>query len=474
MSHSVQSTNLRGAIMTRLVAVLGGALLGACTVGPDYKKPSVVTPPSYGWKVAEPRDKALKGEWWKYFRDPVLDRLETEASQNNQNLKAAIARVDQARAVARGTASRFFPQLSFDPSVSHFHTQRDHIPSRLTATATTLQTDLSYEVDLWGRVRRAYESSMARAEASAADFYQVLLTLHGDVAINYFLLRQTDSQIALLQRTVGLRQKAVDLVGQRVQKGMTAELDLDRAQIELAQAKTTLTEMQRQRNVLQDSIGLLCGQPASSFHIDSGELQERVPKIPVGLPSELLERRPDIAQAERKMAAANAQIGAAKAAFFPAISLTGNAGYSSFHVSSLLDWESRLYQIGPSVSLPLFNGGRLRAGLKEAQASYSGECANYRQTVLAAFKEVTDSLNDLDAYSREAVTESEAVAHAARASSSSKERYTQGLVTYVDVLDSERTELQTELQATQILGLRMISTVRLIKALGGGFSSGAG
>lgn len=447
------------------------ALLSQCIVGPDYKKPEVVTPPAWGWKLAEPQDRVLKGNWWELFHDPVLNRLQEQAKAANQTAQAAMARVDRARATARITESRFFPQLAFDPSLSSFHTQKNHVPSELSATAKTLPLDFSYEVDLWGKIRRSFEASRAQAESSVAEYYQVLLTLQGDVAGTYFLLRQLDAQIVILKRTLQLREKAVEIVGQRFQAGMAAELDLDRARTERALAQTSITEMQRQRTGLQDSLALLCGQPAPSFHIDPGTLQQSVPKIPTGLPSSLLERRPDIAQAERKMAAANAQIGVAKAAFFPAITLTGNAGYSSFHTSTLLNWQSHLFQFGPGVALPLLNGGRLKAGESEARANYEAECANYRQQVLAAFKEVSDSLNDLNSYASEAVSEADAVTHSSRAASSSNERYKQGLVPYVDVLDSERTQLQTELQATQILGLRLISTVHLIKALGGGFHS---
>ena len=449
------------------VTLAGALFLAGCLTGPDYKRPAVVVPPS--WKMAEPNDDRIKPEWWDQFQDSRLNELEAEATSANQLLKVAVAHVDQSRAVSRIAASRFFPQLSFDPALASFHTQLNHVPSELTATTYNMPLDLSYEVDLWGKVRRSFESAHAQAEATVAGYYNVLLTLHGDVAVNYFLLRQLDAQIALLQKTFELRENSVRILNERFQAGMAAQLDVDRARTELAQTKTSVLEAQRQRENIQNALALLCGKPAASFEIETGTLQETLPMIPVGLPSTLLERRPDIAEAERKMAAANAQIGVAKSAFFPAIALTGNAGYSSFHASALLDWQSQFFQFGPSVTFPLLNGGRLRAGLKEARADYEAACDSYRQQVLAAFKDVSDSLVDLNSYGQQAASEAAAVNSANQAADSSRERYRQGLINYLDVLDTERTQLQTQSQQIQIRAQQLVSTVHLIKALGGGF-----
>lgn len=448
-------------------------LAGGCLVGPDYKKPEPAFTVPANWKLAQPSDDRLRADWWKLFKDPKLDELEAEATKANQTLKVAVSRVDQSRAVSRISDSRFFPQLSFDPSAVAFHTQQNHVPSLLSSGNYTMPLDLSYEVDLWGKVRRAFESARAQTEASMADYYNVLLTLHGDVAVNYFLLRQLDAQIELLQQTVALREKSVRIINERFQAGMAAEVDVDRARTELETTKTSVLEAKRQRSDLQNALALLCGKPADSFEISPGTLTDNIPSVPVGLPSALLERRPDIAEAERKMAAANAQIGVAKAAFFPAIALTGSAGYSSFHASSLLDWQSQFFQVGPSAALPLLNGGRLKAGLKEARANYDATCATYQQQVLSAFKDVSDSLVDMDSYSQQAVTETAAVTSANRASKSSRERYREGLVNYLDVLDSDRTQLQTQSQLIHIRALQLVSTVHLIKALGGGFQQQA-
>jgi multidrug efflux system outer membrane protein len=456
-----------------LAACILAALSPGCVVGPDYHRPPVPVPPAWGWKLAEPSERAIKGDWWKPFHDPMLDGLEAEAVMTNPSLQIAVARVDQSRAIARITASRFFPQLSFDPSVASFHTQLNHVPSDLTATAYTMPLDLSYEIDLWGKIRRAFESAHDQAQATRADYDNVLLTLNGDVAINYFLLRQIDSQIDLLKQTVQLRERSVRIITERFQGGLAPELDVERSQTDRSQTETLLIEAQRQRDDLQNALALLCGQPASSFNIPPAVLDESLPLIPIGLPSSLLERRPDIAAAERRMAAANAQIGVARAAFFPAISLTGDAGYSSFHASTLLDWESQLFQIGPGVTFPLLNGGRLKAAAREAQAVYQESCAAYHQQVLAAFRDVSDSLVDLDSYGRQANSQADALASANRAANSALERYRQGLTNYLDVLDAQRTQLQIQSQTIQLRASQLIATVHLIKSLGGGFNEGS-
>lgn len=454
-----------------ITSVLAGALMAGCTIGPEYKKPLVPTPPDFGWKLAEPKDQAIKGDWWRLFHDATLDGLESQATAANQQLRVALAHVDQSRAVARITKSRFYPEASFDPSIKTFHTPKDAVPSQLSATAFTAPLDFSYEIDLWGKIRRAFEGATDQAQATAADYYNVLLTLHGDVAVDYFFLRELDAQTVLLRQTAGLREKSVRILTERFQAGLAPQLDLDRAQAEWAQTKTQVTETERQRDVLQNALALLCGRPASTFRIEPGTLDQAVPAVPVGLPSALLERRPDIAEAERKMAAANAQIGVARAAFFPALRVTGDAGYSSFTAASLLTWESRLFHIGPAVTLPLLNGGRLKAGVKEARAGYEAACASYQQQVLVAFKDVSDSLTDLNSYSQQSVTELEAVTAADRAANLSAQRYKRGLINYLDVLDAERTQLQAQVQALQIRGLQLAATVHLIKGLGGGFEA---
>lgn len=452
-----------------LFLIFPALLLTGCLVGPNYEKPETAAPSNWNQPLPAHSNATIQSDWWRLFQDPVLNHLEEEASSCNQLLQAAVARVDQSRAVARISESRFFPNLSYDPSVARFRTQQDHIPSQLTATAFNMPLDFSYEIDLWGKIRRSFESARAQAEASADDYYNVRLMLHGDVAVNYFLLRQLDEQIVLLQKTVELRRKSVQLLEERFKAELSPELDLDRARADMAQTETQLAEAKRQRANLQDALALLCGQPTPSFEVAPAPLPDTLPVVPVGVPSTLLERRPDIAEAERKMAAANAKIGVAQAMRLPAITLTGDAGYSSFHASSLFDWQSRFFQIGPGATLPLLNGGRLKAGVKEARAEYEASCAAYQQQVLVAFKDVSDALSDVNGYRQQVTSETNAVFFAGKTAKLSRERYGQGLVSYLDVLDAERTQLQTQIQETQIFALQRVATVRLVKALGGGF-----
>jgi multidrug efflux system outer membrane protein len=429
-------------------------------------------PTAWGWKESTPRDGEVKGEWWKAFHDPVLDDLEGKAIAANQDVRGAVARVDQARAVARVTAADFSPQITLEPSATRFRTPPTEVPPEFTATILTAPLDLSYEIDFFGRIRRSFEAARAEAQVDVAEYYNVLLGVNGEVATDYFLLRQLDIQAALLQTTVQLREKAVQITEERFHAGISPELDFNRARTELAQTKIQVEEARRQRADLQDALGLLCGEFAGSFQIAAESGSALVPPVPLGLPSDLLERRPDVAEAERRMAAANARIGVAYAGFFPTISLTGEAGYSAFTASTLLDWQSRFFQIGPSLALPLLNGGRTEAQVKESRAAYNAACAAYKEEVLTAFRDVSDAMNDLEGYAREAVSEKEALVAAAKTLSLAQKSYTNGLANYLDVVDAERTELQIQLQAAQLLAQRQMATVRLIKALGGGFGEG--
>jgi multidrug efflux system outer membrane protein len=431
----------------------------------------VVIPPAWGWKEATPCDDEIKGDWWKAFHDPVLDGLEAQAIASNQSLRGAFARFDQARAVARISAADLLPTVKADPSAMRFRTPPTQVPPEYTATIISTPLDLSYEIDLWGRVRRSFEEARANAQAGASEYASVLLGLNGDVATDYFLLRQLDASIGILQNTAQLRDKEVQITGQQFHAGLAPELDFNRAKTELAQTQIDLADAQRRRADLQDALALLCGQVSATFRIAPAAAPAVVPSVPVGLPSDLLERRPDVAEAERRMQAANARIGIAYAAFFPAISLTGEAGYSAFQASMLLNWESRLFEIGPEVSLPILNGGRTEAGVQEARAAYNASCADYRQQVLTAFRDVTDAMNDLDGYAREARAEQDALTAANKTLDLAQRSYQNGLSNYLDVVDAERTALQIQLQSAQILAQRQAATVHLIKALGGGFDA---
>ncbi len=457
------------------------AVLCSCAVGPDYKRPDVtdITPPDWRWKISEPKDSLPKGEWWKLFKDPTLDELESGAVANNQNLRAAVARIDEYRAAARLTRSQFFPVLSLDPSFSRQRTSANQpiaipLPSSVKLTSMHLNTfivplDLSYEVDLWGRVRRSLESAQAQAEAGVADYHNVLLTLTADVAANYFAVRSLDDEIVLLRRTVELHDKSVHILNDRFAIGTISETDLAREKTELASAKAELYGVTLQRAETLNAIALLCGKPPSSLEIIERPSTAEPPVIPAGLPSSLLERRPDIARAERNLAAKNAQIGVARAAYFPVLHLTGQAGYLSSSVDNLFSDGSRIWSLGPSVSLPLFTGGRTAASVDQAKASYEESLADYRQTVLTAFKEIEDSLAQIVFTNEQAAAQDEALASAERVNTLAQSRYEAGAIGSFELLDTERNKLQYARQKAQSSGQRFGAVVRLIKALGGGW-----
>lgn len=452
-------------------------ILCSCAVGPDYKRPDVtdLTPADWRWKVAEPKDTVPKGEWWKIFSDPVLDELEASAMAGNQNLRIAVARVDEARAIARLSRSQFFPELSLDPSLRRERTSGNlPTPIPIKVPSAHLNTysvplDLSYEVDLWGRVRRSFEAAQAQAQASVSDYQSVLLTLTADVAVDYFLIRFLDSEIITLRQTADLRKESVRILNERFIAGAISEIDVVHSRTELANAKAELADMIRQRTETLNALALLCGKPASYFEIAEHRVTASPPTIPAGLPSSLLERRPDIARAERNLAAKNAQIGVARAAYFPVLSLTGQAGYLSAEAGKLFSWDSRIWSIGPGISLPLFNAGRTAAGVEQAEASYEEALAEYRQTVLTSFKEVEDSLTQIVLRDEQAAAQAEALAYARRVTELVRTRYKAGSVSYLELLDAKRNMLQHERREVQLLGQRFAASVRLIKALGGGW-----
>ncbi len=452
-------------------------MLCSCAVGPDYRKPDVtdLTPADWRWKVAEPKDAIPKGEWWKVFNDPVLDELEAGALAGNQSLHAAMARVDEARAVARLSRSRFFPELSLDPSAKRERTSGNlptpipvNVPSANINTFS-IPFDLSYEVDLWGRVRRSFQAAQAQAGAAESDYQNVLLTLTADVAVNYFLIRSLDSEIEALRGTLELRKESARILNGRFVIGTIPEIDLAQAKTELASAKVELTDMTRQRAETLHALALLCGKPASSFDLAERPVTVSPPLVPAGLPSSLLERRPDISRAERSLAARNAQIGVAKAAYFPVLHLTGQAGFLSATADALFSGDSHVWSIGPSVGLPIFNAGRTAAGVRQAEASYREALAEYRQTVLTAFKEVEDSLAQIVLRNEQAAAQAEALASSRRVAELARARYEAGAVSYLEVTDAERNTLQHERREAQIEGQRFAASVRLIKALGGGW-----
>lgn len=465
------------------VALLSLFVAGCASVGPDYEKPTTETPAAFkaaelgNWKEGQPLDHLPKGEWWTLFGDETLNSLEAKAVQANQELKAAFAAMNQARATARVARSEFFPTLDANAGYTRAKFSPNQDPSFGDITANTFSTtlDLSYELDLWGRVRRSFESARAEAAVSAAAFHNLLLTLQADVAQNYFSLRATDEEIVVLQRTVVLRREQVDIMRTRFDTGLGGELDVARAETELATAEGDVAALMRNRTELENALAILVGESPSSFKLvaqthATNKWQIQPPAVPAGLPSGLLERRPDIAEAERQLAADNARIGVAKAAFFPVVSLTASGGYLSADAEDLFDWGSRVWSLGPRISLPIFAGGRNTANLQRAKDHYEESVARYRQRVLVAFGEVENALAGIRLLQTQAAAQDRAVQSAGRAHSLARESFTIGITDYLDVIAADRAELSAQRTSLQLTGQQLNAVVQLVKALGGGWS----
>lgn len=460
------------------------ALLTSCTVGPDYVPPAVPQTAAYKesgpWKKAQPRDDISKGNWYAVFNDPKLNDLEAEAQKSNQTLRAAVARVSEARAAARQTESEFFPSLDFQASGERQRTsgyngaamaQRGGPTQPLTFnSATVVPFDLSYEVDLWGKVRRAFEASGDQAQASLADYENVLLGLKADVATNYFAIRTADSQIDVQLRTIKSFQDALDLTTSRFQGGISTQLDVEQAKATLAAAQAQLATLRQSRAQFEHALAVLVGQPPANFSVKFHPLATKLPPVPAGMPSELLERRPDVAAAERRVAAQNAQIGVAIAAYFPIVHLTGQTGFDSGDLGMLFNWQSHIWAYGPNIQFPIFEGGQISANVKQQKAAYEENVANYRQQVLVAFQDVEDSLSSLRYLAQQSEAENRAFESYKKALELTNARYTTGLVSYFDVIQAQSLALGSEQLTVQIEGNRVAGTIRLIKALGGGWS----
>ncbi|MFJ3485403.1 efflux transporter outer membrane subunit [Pseudomonas sp. NPDC090202] len=477
-----------------LAAVLTTA---GCSLAPTYLKPNVSMPPAYkeeklqeprtalsaaeagSWKTAEPSEEIARGDWWTVFKDPTLNYLQAQAASANQNLAAATARLKEARALNVAARAGLFPTLDagIGPSRQKVSGASQGLSNSANVPAQTLwraQAGISYEVDMFGRVANTVEAAKDDMQQSEALLRSVHLALQADVAQNYFALREYDAEAGVFADAVALREQALKLVQQRYDLGEISQLDLARAQAELATARSDSMTVQRLRATSEHSLAVLLGKAPAEFAIAPNPLVAINLRIPAGLPSSLLERRPDIAAAERAMAAANARIGVAKAAFFPSLTLTGAAGFESDSLGSLFKWSSRTFLLGPltgtALNLPIFDGGKRKGDLANARAVYEEQVATYRQQVLVAFQEVEDGLSDLRIFEEQTRTQAEAVDASARAAQLSRAQYNEGAVTYLDVIDAERTVLQARRAAVQMQGLQMASTVNLIRALGGGWA----
>jgi outer membrane protein, multidrug efflux system len=462
----------------RLMAVLALLVLSGCAVGPNYQRPEATTiPEAYTgatgeWKTATPRAHLPRGNWWQIFGDPELNQLEDDATAANQDLKAAAARFDQARAVADVARSGLFPRLgaAFLPVRQRDSENRPTggKPGE-TYDSYTVPFDLSYELDLWGRVRRTVESAKAQREASADDVESVRLAMQAEVAADYFSLRALDADKALLLSSIEVYRKSLGLVRNRRAGGMVSDLDVAQAETVLKTTEAQLPDNALQRAKFEHALAVLIGKNASLFHVEERPLDLSPLIVPPDLPSDLLERRPDIAAAERRMAAANANIGVATAAFFPTIKFNGLAGFQSADIGMLFDWPSRIWAVGPSLTLPLFQGGQLTANLRQAKAVHEETVARYRQTVLTAFADVENNLAAEHLLASQYDQVLDALQSASKQLEIANNRYSSGLVTYLEVATAQNAALGLERTGARLQGQQLVAAVALIKSLGGGW-----
>lgn len=480
--------------LTITITTLALLSLSGCTVGPKYVRPAVQAPPAYkeltpemsqdlGWKPAQPADASLHGKWWEMFNDPELNSLEEQVNISNQNIAASTAAFVAARVLVREARAQYYPTLTADPNVTRSRQSANTFGGRSgtagapgfapgrSFTDYTLPFDLSWQADLWGRIRNTVRSNISAAQVSAADLENVRLTAQAQVAVNYYELRNEDSLKRLLDSTVMAYQQSLELTQVLYDTGIDS-------QEAVAQAKTQLEATQAQDTALgilraqfEHAIALLIGQPASSLSVPIAPLNANVPPIPYGVPSQLLERRPDISAAERSMAQANAQIGIATAAFYPTISLTASGGLESTSVATWFTWPSRFWSVGPSLAETIFDAGLRRATVQQFRAAYDQAVANYRETVLTAFQQLEDNLASLRFLSTEIQQQDTAVKSAEQSLSVATDRYRLGIDPYLNVITAQTTLLSNQQTAESIRMQEMVAAIQLIEALGGGWDS---
>lgn len=464
------------------ILLLTLAAVPALAAGPKYQKPDVTTPQNWQtpapWHEALPLDSLPKGAWWTLFADAELNQYEQRAMANNQTLKVAIARLDEARATARVTASGLYPELDAGARATRARLSGNRPvsgslirQSPITQNEFTIPFTLNYEVDLFGRVRHSVEATNATLQASAADLENVRLLISSELAADYFQVRELDAEIAVVQKAIEYQQRGLDLVQRRHQGGVASGLEVAQQQVVLDSSITQISLLQQQRAQYQHALAMLQGLAPADFVAPVRGLNSQPPAVPLALPSELLQRRPDIATAERDTAAANARIGVARAALYPSISLGGSGGVDSKAITSLLNAPSFFWSIGLSALEPVIAGGRNRAQLDFAKSGYQESAANYRETALTAFQQVEDALSGLNTLAAAYDSQQRAVADAEQWLNLASARYTGGLVTYLDVITAEEQALSNERLQTQLLGQRLITSVYLVKALGGGWDS---
>ena len=467
----------KGSWKAAVLMAIAALQLTGCAVGPKYHPPAIQAPPAYkevgDWKPAQPNDQNLGGTWWTIFQDPRLNALEEQVNVSNQNLNAAQAQFQQARAVLRYYRADYYPTVTAGPEATRTRVSAN-APTNLTLRGATyndfvLPFDVSYQADVWGRVRKNVESYREQAQASAADLATVNLSMHADLAVDYFQARSLDAEEQLLNTTVKQYQQALDLTESRFQGGVASEVEVEQAKTILKTTQAQAIDVGVARAQYEHAVAILVGKPPAEFSLPPLPLTAPPPHIPIGLPSELLERRPDIAAAERLVASANAQIGVAKTAYYPLINLGATGGFESSAISTLINGPSGLWSIGLSAVGTVFDVGRRRALNDQARAAYDSQVANYRQSVLNGFQQVEDNLAAVRILENEAGVQDEAVTAAQRSLDLSVTRYKGGVTSYLEVITAQNAALTDEVTAVNILGRRMASTVLLIQALGGGW-----
>jgi NodT family efflux transporter outer membrane factor (OMF) lipoprotein len=453
----------------RLLAVAAPLLLASCVMGPDYRRPQVVSPPQYkeskDWKTAEPRDGVPRGKWWEIFGDPQLNALADKVGTSNQNLRAAEAQYRRAQALVQSSRSGLWPSVGAALDVT-----RSGSGTRGAATTYDIAANASWDADLWGRVRRSVESSEAAAQASAAEVESVRLLVQSELVLDYLLLRVLDAQKILLDENVAALFKTLELTRNRYKAGVVGRVDVAQAETQLNSTRAQSIDTGVQRAQLEHAIAVLLGAAPAEFALPAGPIKVTMPSIPTGLPSELLERRPDIAAAERRVAAANAQIGVAKAAYYPSLTLSGNVGYQNASFARWLTAPSRFWSLGPELALSIFDGGLRKSLTDQAIASYDASVATYRQTVLTAFQDVEDNLAVLRILEQEAKVQDEAIAAARLSMELTLNQYKAGTVSYINVAIVQAALLNNERTAMVLLGRRLAAATLLVRALGGGWT----
>jgi NodT family efflux transporter outer membrane factor (OMF) lipoprotein len=483
--HRLFESNRARRLPPLAIAVAAGCMLfAACAVGPKYRRPDVQTPPAYKeqpaaagndqWKTARPSDGELRGNWWELFGDAQLNQLEEQVSVSNQNVKQAEAQFRQARALVALNRANYMPTVSTQPAISSSYSSHN-LGSRGFGGGQFTQYDLplavSWEPNFWGRVSLAVESAVAAAQVSAADLENIRLSLHAELTADYFQLKGTDMEERLFRDTISAYEKALQLTFDRFNSGVASQVDVVQARTQLDSTRAQLTDLGVARAQLEHAIAVITGQPPSTFSLPPGQIHGIPPPIPAGVPSQLLQRRPDIAAAERLVAEANAQIGLAKVAYYPSLSLGVSGGFQSSSITNWLTWPSRFWSVGPSIAQTLLDFGRRHARTEQTMAAYDATVASYRQTVLSGFQEVEDNLAALSLLAREAVQQDAAVRGAEEALQLETDRYKAGTVSYLDVITSQTIALTNERTAVQILQRRMTAAVQLILALGGGWGA---